>query len=174
MRTINIASSFSNIVMKIILLIVPFFVFISGPLSAKAQQATEYVSPDRRLQAVVMPYDKKDNSYQGIKFEIKKISGEIIAKHLYRSYKGEVKVEKVAWTPDSQYFVISISDAVNPKIFPAFFYDRLFNRFRILPVRAIDPYFEVTDPDTIKIMRLQTCKVQKGVTGPQSLYHTQS
>lgn len=148
--------------MKILQTTLLFAIFLLSPLTVKAQQAKEYISPDGHLKAVVMQYDKKNNGYQGIKFEIKKISGEIIAKHQYKSYKGEAKVEKVAWTPDSQYFVISNSDSDNLRIFLAYFYDRRFNRFRQLHVRATNPYFEVIGPDTIKILRIQASTTQKG------------
>ena len=157
MKAISSDSSFSNIIKKIILLIVFLFVFILVPLLVKAEQKTEYVSPDGRLQATVVPFDKKDNGgYPGMQFEIKKISGKIIAKY-QQTYRREVKVEKVAWTPDSQYFVISILDSENPRIFPVYFYDRLFNRFRELPFSATNPQFEIINPNTVKIFRLHKC-----------------
>jgi hypothetical protein len=163
MKAVNSDLFFSNITIKLFQFILLFLVFISGPLSAKAQQSTEYISPDGHLKAVVESYNKKDNGYQGIKFEIQKINGEIIAQHQRKSNRGEVKFEKVSWTPDSQYFVISISDSDHLKIFPAYFYDRPFNRFRILPVRATNPHFEIINSDTVKILRLQICKPNKDI-----------
>jgi len=81
MKAVNSDLFFSNITIKLFQFILLFLVFISGPLSAKAQQSTEYISPDGHLKAVVESYNKKDNGYQGIKFEIQKINGEIIAQH---------------------------------------------------------------------------------------------
>ena len=163
MKAISSDSSFSNILKKIILLIVFLFVFILVPLLAQAQQKTEYISPDGSLKAVFILYDKKDDGYENIKFEIKKINGKIIASSQYGSpWGGTVKVAKVAWTTDSQYFVFTIVDTQDSRIFPANFYDRYFNRFRILPVRATNPQFEVIKQDIIRIQNLQENKSQNG------------
>ena len=130
-----------------------------------------YLSPDKTLNAVVIPVGKARVEWQENRVEIRNSEGKILLTKSFASDDGEHGsiVSRAAWTPDSQFFVFSVysSGGHQPWNFPTYFYRRGDSHVRLLddylgPVT--DPNFELRAPDIIRTSKLKAFGDLESVT----------
>jgi dipeptidyl aminopeptidase/acylaminoacyl peptidase len=117
----------------------------------------EYLSPDGEYRAIVVSLSKSSYGSAESEIFIKTKDGKILCSKDYSSEDGEhgFGVEKAAWTPDSKFFVYSLSSSGGHQAwhFPTDFISTIDGKVRRLdefvgPVT--DPSFALIAPDTIK------------------------
>lgn len=138
------------------------FLVVSFPFQGFADETQKYVSPDGKLQALVIPVGKVDDRAGESRVEIRDSGDKMFLTKSFASKDGEhgYVVYEAAWTPDSQFFVFSTgsSGGHQPWHSPTYFYCRSDRRLRVLddyvgPVT--DPNFQLTTPDIIHITKLK-------------------
>ena len=126
--------------------------------SADAQQhsakETTYRSPDGSLDAVVRSVNHSESEVR-----VQAASGEVLARRNYRSEDGEhgFGVARAQWTPDSQFFVFSLSSSGGhqPWHTPVQYYNRR-NRKVVslddaLSDAVMNPQFSIEAPDKVTV-----------------------
>lgn len=129
------------------------------PVEGHAKDQKEYISPDGRLRALVIPVGKDDTGIAESRIEIRKISGELVFKKDYSSTDGNHGwvVSSASWTNDSRFFVFGMysSGGHQPWHSPVDFYSRRYKR-----VFSLDKYvgtitdstFQVSGSDIVKVI----------------------
>jgi hypothetical protein len=134
----------------------------SVPVRGFADETHKYVSPDRKLQALVIPAGKAGDWRTENRVEIRDVRGKSLLTKSFVSKDGEhgYIVYRADWTPDSQFFVFSVysSGGHSPWNSPTYFYCRSDNRLRLLddyigPVT--DPDFELSASNVIRTSKLK-------------------
>jgi len=127
--------------------------FFSWVALAHSAEQKEYVSPDGKYRAIVISLSGGGES----KVVIKTIKGKTLRSENYGSKDGEHGgvVEKAAWTPDSSFFVYSISSSGGhqPWNSPIDYISVRDSKVRHLDDyigTVTEPEFELKAPDTIK------------------------
>lgn len=113
-------------------------------------------SPDKALQAKVIPIGQRSFGGGESRIEIRGTNGRRIYSISYSSPDGEHgwNVVHAAWTPDSKFFVYSLQSSGGHQAWhsPIKFYCRLDNKLRSLDKRlgpVTDPKFSIEAPDII-------------------------
>ena len=128
----------------------------------------EFSSPDGTLQASVIHIQGKTGCGES-HIEIRNHAAALLQTVSYTSDDGEHGwgVEKAAWTPNSEFFIFSMSSSGGheAKHFPTFFYSRKTNNIETLEkflrnVTVDDPGFQIRSPDTIETSGWDTSKRQ--------------
>src|SRR5262249_21864939 len=92
-----------------------------------------YSSPDKSIQAVIIPVGKKGYEGTESRIEIHGASGKTLRWRSFASYDGEhgMGVNHAEWTADGQFFVFNVdsSGGHQPWRSDAYFYSRIENRF---------------------------------------------
>jgi hypothetical protein len=124
---------------------------------ANAEEGKEYVSPNGKYYAYVVALPNAPYGRGESKIVIKKKSGKTLCSESYDSEDGEhgFGVEKVGWTPDSNFFVYSMSSSGGHQAwhFPTYFISSAHCKVRRLDEYVgpiTDPDFTVKPPDVIK------------------------
>jgi len=116
-----------------------------------------YLSPDQTLRVFVVPLPNAPYGQGESWIEMRNASNKLLFSHSFGSEDGEhgFGVEQAAWTPDSQFFVFSMSSSGGhqPWHSPTYFVARRDNKLRSLddylgPIT--DPEFKVGPPDIIR------------------------
>ena len=116
----------------------------------------EYLSPDGKYWAIVVPLSKSSYGSGENEIFIKTKDGNILCSQNYASDDGEhgFVVETAAWTPDSKFFVYSLSSSGGHQAwhFPTDFISTIDGKVRRLdefvgPIT--DPSFALIAPNTI-------------------------
>lgn len=137
-------------------------IFFSLITLAHSAWQKEYVSPNGKYLAYVIALPKARHGNSESKVIIKTRDGKILCTKSYGSKDGEhgFNVEKAAWTPDSNFFVYSMSSSGGhqPWHFPIDFISVADSAVRSLddyigPIT--DPNFELRAPDTIRAVGTQ-------------------
>jgi len=119
-------------------------------------EAEKFVSPDKRLVAIVVPADKHEG-YEELesRVEIHSRGGAPLCAHDFSSDDGEhgYGVDGAQWTPNSQFFVFRLrsSGGHSPMNAPVVFWSRKTNRFYDLKGYTADVTFSVTAPDNVSV-----------------------
>ena len=81
--------------------------------ATKGSPAREYVSPDGNFRAVVVPLANALHGAGESRVELHSVHGTTLLIHSYASEDGEhgFGIERASWTPDSQFFVYSMSSS---------------------------------------------------------------
>jgi hypothetical protein len=137
--------------MKTTIIVGIFISFLFSGLAYSAEKK-EYVSPDGRYTALVFAISQSGES----KVVVKTKSGRLLCFKSYASEDGEhgLRVEKATWTPDSKFFVYSMSSSGGhqPWRFPAEFCSALRSATRSLDDYVgsiISPDLETKRPDIV-------------------------
>src|SRR5688572_5028509 len=81
--------------------------------ATKGKPAREYLSPDGKFRAIVLylPNAPYGGGESGV--ELRSVNGTTLLIHSYASEDGEhgFGIERASWTPDSQFFVYSMSSS---------------------------------------------------------------
>ncbi|MBI5559568.1 MAG: hypothetical protein HY885_18250 [Deltaproteobacteria bacterium] len=122
-----------------------FTLLLSTSVYAKEQK--EYVSPDGKYCAYVLALPTAPYGSGESKIALKGENGKILCAKSYGSEDGEhgLGVEKAAWTPDSKFFVYSMSSSGGHQAwhFPTDFISTV-----DFKVRSLDDFIgSITDPD---------------------------
>jgi hypothetical protein len=145
---------------RIVIALCPLFLFITIAYSAEQK---EYVSPDGKYRAHVMPAINGRHENSGEKeIIIKNKDGKILCSKNYGSEDGEhgFGVENAVWTPDSKFFVYSMSSSGGhqPWHFPADFCSITDSSIKSLD-KYVGPitnsHLEAKAPDIIKGKRMK-------------------
>jgi hypothetical protein len=123
------------------------FILVLLAANASADQKRTYLSPDKALNALVIPVGKTTTVRSESRIEIRDSGGKILLTRSFASRDGEhgYFMHRAAWTADSQFFVFSLSSSGGhqPWNSPIYFYCRSDRRLRLF-----DDYFgPITDPD---------------------------
>jgi hypothetical protein len=117
----------------------------------------EYLSPDGEYRAIVVFLSKSSYGSGENEIFIKTKDGKILCSQNYGSEDGEhgLGVEKAAWTPDSKFFVYSLSSSGGHQAwhFPTDFIsitDCKTRRLDDIVGPITNPDFTLTTPNTIK------------------------
>ncbi len=134
---------------KTSILSIIILLLVSGSIWAKeAKQRHEYPSPDGKYLAIVIPLPKAPYGSGESKIEIHSKDA-IICSESYGSEDGEhgFGVEHAAWTPDSKFFVYSMSSSGGHQ---AWHFPTYFISVRDFKIRKLDEYLGlITDPNFI-------------------------
>lgn len=124
---------------------------------AYAGEISTYPSPDGKLTALVVPLPGAPYGSGENRVEIRSQNGSLLFSHSYASEDGEhgLGVEHAAWTPDSKFFVYSLSSSGGhqPWHFPTDFIEA-----NTLSLHRLDEYtglvtapdFKVLPPDRVR------------------------
>lgn len=128
------------------------FLFVSG---AHAGELRKYPSPDGMLNALVIPLSKSGES----RIEMLSTDGSLLLSQSYASEDGEhgFIVEQADWTPDSKFFVYSLSSSGGhqPWHSPIDFMaasTRSIHRMDDYVGPITDPAFKVVPPNTLSVI----------------------
>jgi hypothetical protein len=134
--------------------IIPGLVFITYPIQENPKlddlhsgELHEYFSPDGRLKALVIPLPKAPYGSGESRIELRSTDGTLLFSKSYASEDGEhgYGVEHAAWTPDSRFFVYSLSSSGGHQ---ARHFPTDFIKVSTLSVHRLDEYVgPITDPD---------------------------
>jgi hypothetical protein len=137
--------------------LIVFYAFVSLTVFAHSADPKEYLSPNGKYRAYVIPLPKAPYGSGESKIVIKAQSGKTLCLKSYGSKDGEhgFGVEKAAWTFDSRFFVYSMSSSGGHQAwhFPTHFISTTDWKVRNLddfvgPIT--DPSFVLSAPDTLK------------------------
>jgi len=140
---------------KIIIISILSLIFFSTLVYSSERK--EYLSPDGEYRAYINPLPKASYSFGESEILIKTKNGKLLCSKSYGSEDGQhgFYVEKAAWTPDSRFFVYSLSSSGGHQAwhFPTDFISTTDCKVRRLddfvgPITS--PDFVLTAPDTIK------------------------
>ena len=122
-----------------------------------AEEAHRYPSPNRKYLALVIALPKAQYGSGESKIELRTSNGSILCAKNYGSEDGEhgFRVEHSAWTPDSQFFVYSMSSSGGHQAWHAPIYFIWVGDFKIRSLDSYvgsitDPNFKVSSPNIIK------------------------
>ncbi len=125
--------------------------------AAAAKPGQEYVSPDGKIRAIVVQLRKEHVGAAESRVELRARDGAVLMVHSYASADGEhgFRVERATWTPDSRFFVYSLSNSGGHQPWHA---PIEFISVRGLKVRSLDGYvgpigdanFTVAAPDRVR------------------------
>ena len=142
---------------KIILLLFAVLFLFSGVAHADKKQDQKYSSPDGNFIAYVIALPKAPYGSGESKIIIKTSNGKILCSKNYGSDTGEhgFGVERAGWSPDSQFFVYSMSSSGGHQ---AWHFPLDFISVKDFKVRSLDKYlgpitapdFKLSNPDIIK------------------------
>jgi len=118
-----------------------------------------YESPDKSIIATVFPVGKPGSKSYESRVELRSKSGKVLAQHDYFSADGQhgYSIVKAAWTPDSNFFVYSLSNSGGhqPWHSPVDFYcrsqEKIFSFDDALHDAVTNPQFAVTSPDRVTV-----------------------
>lgn len=131
-------------------------VFLLSCAAAWAAPAERHASPDAAVEAIVSTAPPRGAGTGESKVTLRTRDGRVLAARRFVSPDGAhgYRVERAAWTPDSQFFVFSLasSGGHQPWRFPTYFFSRRDGRMRLLddfvgPVAS--PDFELRAPDIL-------------------------
>jgi hypothetical protein len=130
-----------------------------GPIPPQPVNCPGMTSPDQQLRACVLSVGTHPNPpFNESRVEIRNMGGTVLATKDFKSPDGEHgrNVQKMEWSPDSQFFVFSTasSGGHSPWHWQTYFYDRKRNTFKEVddftgPV--IKRNFKLTAPDWIEV-----------------------
>jgi len=130
--------------------------------ATKGRPAREYVSPDGKFRAVVIPLANAPGGAGESRVELRSINGTTLLNHSYASEDGEhgLGIERASWTPDSKFFVYSMSSSGGhqPWNAPIDFISVSEPALESLDdhIGAIgDPSFQVASPDLVRVTVFQ-------------------
>lgn len=139
------------------LLVVLMFIMLTAVGYAGDQK--EYISPDGRLRALVIPVSKENSGIPESRIEIRTTSGALVFEKDYSSSDGSHGwvVNNATWTPDSKFFIIGrySSGGHQPWHAPVDFYSRRHKRGFSLDkyVGTVkDSKVQVVAPDVVKVI----------------------
>lgn len=124
---------------------------------AHSMERKSYVSPDGKYHAIIVALPKAPCGCEENKVILKSKDGKTLCSKSYGSEDGEhgFGVEKAAWTPDSKFFVYSMSSSGGhqswhyPVDFIAMIDCKIFSLDNLVgPIT--DPDFTLSDPDNLK------------------------
>ena len=129
------------------------FVLVAG---AYAEEVREYHSPDGLFRASVIALHKSSYGSGESRIELRSANGSLLFSRSYASNDGEhgFGVERAAWTPDSKFFVYSLSSSGGHQ---SWHFPTDFLASRTLRLRRLDDYvgaitdreFRIFPPDTV-------------------------
>lgn len=131
-----------------IFLILISFIILPKSLLAKELEKT-YLSPDEKYVAIVIPIPKAQYGSGESKIEIRSQNGVLLFTVNYGSEDGEhgFGVERASWTPDSQFFVFSMSSSGGHQ---AWHFPTDFIAVHDFKIWSLDDYLgTITDPDFV-------------------------
>jgi hypothetical protein len=130
-----------------------------GPTPPEPVNCPGMTSPDQQLRACVLSIGTHPNPpFNESRVEIRNMDGTVLSTKDFKSPDGEHgrNVQKMEWSPDSQFFVFSTasSGGHSPWHWQTYFYDRKRNTFKEVddftgPV--IKRNFKLTAPDWIEV-----------------------
>jgi len=127
--------------------------------AAHGVEEKRYLSPDGKYQAFVIALPRGSYGAGESQVVIKTKDGRTLVSKSYGSEDGEhgFGVEKAQWTPDSNFFVYSMSSSGGhqPWHSPVYFFSIHDFKIRSLDdhVGAVtDPDFELSAPDTVRVV----------------------
>jgi hypothetical protein len=135
---------------------------LSLPFHGFADETRQYVSPDRKLHALVVPVGKTADGPRESRVKVRNSRGKVLLSRSFASKDGEhgYIVYRADWTADSQFFVFSVgsSGGHQPWHSPIYFYCRSDSRLRLFddylgPIT--DPNFMLSAPDIIHATKLK-------------------
>jgi hypothetical protein len=135
---------------------------VAFPVHGFADESQKFVSPDGKMQALVIPVGKSGDGSRESRVDIRNSGGKILLSRSFASKDGEhgYIVYQADWTADSQFFVFSVgsSGGHQPWHSPIYFYCRSDSRLRLLddylgPVT--NPNFVLSAPDIIHATKLK-------------------
>lgn len=124
--------------------------------AAGAAPAERHASPDAAVAAIVTTAPPRGAGTGESQVTLRTRGGRVLATRRFASPDGAhgYRVERAAWTPDSQFFVFSLasSGGHQPWRFPTFFFSRRDGRVRLLddfvgPIAT--PGFVLSAPDIL-------------------------
>lgn len=122
-------------------------------------QTREYSSPNRQFRARVIALPDAPYGSGESRVEIHAASGALLCSRSYGSWDGEhgFGVERAAWTPDSRFFVYSMSSSGGHQAwhFPTDFIaiqDRRIRRIDQYVGPITDPEFKLRAPDIVQVV----------------------
>lgn len=133
-----------------------------------AGEFSKYPSPDGRLTAIIVPLPGAHYGAGENRVEIRSQNGSLLFSHSYGSEDGEhgFGVEHAAWTPDSKFFVYSLSSSGGHQAwhFPTDFIETATLHLHRLdeyrgPVTA--PDFKVLPPDRVRTVGQRKADMQE-------------
>jgi len=129
-----------------IVLIAGAAMFLLGT-SPQPEHLRQFLSPDEQLRATVTDVKNSPTGSEESRLTIQTVNGQILFDHSFESKDGEhgAGVLRAAWTPDSQYFVVSLSSSGGHQ---AWHFQTDFWRRRDAELLYLDDYLgSITDPD---------------------------
>ena len=142
-----------------------------GPPPPQVVNCPGLTSPDQQLRACVLSVGRHPSPpFNESRVEIRDMSGTVLATKDFKSPDGEHgrNVQKMEWSPDSQFFVFSTasSGGHSPWHWQTYFYDRkrkLFKEVDDFTGPIIKRNFKLTAPDWIEV------QVQGTATDPTDI-----
>lgn len=148
-------------VVPILLMLVAIVLPNSFAQCKESSLQQEYVSPDRKLIATVLPAGPKLGRGAGreCRVEVRTESGKVLGKSDYSSQDGEdgFGVAYAKWTPDSRFFVYSLENVGGHQLWhsPVQFFSQKMKKIFSLDDLLVDaisnPHFSVIAPDRVKV-----------------------
>jgi len=144
--------------------------FLINDVYAEIKQYQEFKSPDGKFVAFVTALPKAQYGYGESKVEIRTKKGKLLCSKSYGSEDGEhgFGVERAAWTPNSKFFVYSMSSSGGHQSwhFPTYFVS--INDFIIKNLDnylgpITDPNFELFSPDIIQGIGQDIADIEKEI-----------
>lgn len=137
---------------------ISFLILIIFSNFAYAKEEKEYLSPDGKYRVFVIPLPTTSRGVGESEIVIKTKDGKILCSKSYGSEDGDhgYVVEKAAWTPDSNFFVYSMSSSGGhqPWHYPTDFIsitDAKVYSLDDLVKNITNPNFKIVAPDIIMI-----------------------
>ena len=154
--------------MFIIILIVGS-IFLLNPI-LHADEQREYLSPDGNYHAYVISLPKSHYGSGESRIDLRSANGALLLSKSYGSEDGEhgFGVERAAWTPDSRYFVYSMSSSGGHQSwhFPTYFiatHDFKLHDLDDYLGLITTPDFKLTPPDIIQVVGHSIADLEKEV-----------
>jgi hypothetical protein len=135
----------------IIFLMANLVLLCASAFAKEARQRREYLSPDGKYRAVVIPLPKARYGSGESKIEIRSTKDATLCSENYGSEDGEhgFGVEHAAWSPDSMFFVYSMSSSGGHQ---AWHFPTYFIAVADFKIRKLDKYLGlITDPTFVLI-----------------------
>lgn len=140
-------------------ILISVFAIVIFPTLVHSAELKEYLSPDSKYRAYIISLPKSPEGSVESKVVIRAKNNKILCSKSYGSEDGEhgFGVEKAAWTPDSKFFVYSLSSSGGHQ---SWHFPTDFISVKDFKVRNLDNYvgpitdqsFILKGPDTIEIV----------------------
>lgn len=139
-------------------LICLLFGICDAQVRSASRHVEKYKSPDKTIVATIISTERPEATSES-RIEFRTTAGEILGHADYSSGDGEhgYGVVKAAWTPDSQFFIYSLTSSGGHQAWhsPVKFFSRkekkVFSLDNALRDSVSNPQFDVTAPDIVTV-----------------------